>query len=91
MESKEKNPKKKSGLKALFEEMDAEKKKKKNKNKKQNDINKNRNINALLCFRIRKTWRSRKISESPFKKKSIIRNDFMLFCPTNSGSFKIYA
>jgi ubiquitin C-terminal hydrolase len=41
MESKEKNPKKKSGLKALFEEMDAEKKKKKNKNKKQNDINKN--------------------------------------------------
>ena len=39
MESKEKNPKKKSGLKALFEEMDAEKKKK--KNKKQNDINKN--------------------------------------------------
>ena len=41
MESKEKNPKKKSGLKALFEEMDAEKKKKKNKNKKQNDTNKN--------------------------------------------------
>ena len=41
MESKEKNPKKKSGLKALFEEMDAEKKKKKNKNKKQNDKNKN--------------------------------------------------
>ena len=41
MESKEKNPKKKSRLKALFEEMDAEKKKKKNKNKKQNDINKN--------------------------------------------------
>ena len=41
MESKEKNPKKMSGLKALFEEMDAEKKKKKNKNKKQNDINKN--------------------------------------------------
>ena len=40
MESKE-NPKKKSGLKALFEEMDAEKKKKKNKNKKQNDTNKN--------------------------------------------------
>ena len=41
MESKEKNPKKKSGLKALFEEMDAEKKKKKNKDKKQNDTNKN--------------------------------------------------
>ena len=34
MESKEKNPKKKSGLKGLFEEMEAEKKKKKNKNKK---------------------------------------------------------
>ena len=41
MESQEKNVKKKSGLKGLFEEIEAEKKKKKNKNKKQNDLNKN--------------------------------------------------
>ena len=43
MESKEKNVKKKGGLKELFEEIEAEKKKKKNKNKnkKQNDLNKN--------------------------------------------------
>ena len=41
MESQEKNVKKKSGLKGLFEEIEAEKKKKKNKNKKQNDTNKN--------------------------------------------------
>ena len=42
MESKEKNPKKKGGLKGLFEEIEAEKKKKKNKAKKQNDSNNNK-------------------------------------------------
>ena len=48
MESKEKNPKKKSGLKALFEEMDAEKKKKKNKNKKKKDSNNNKTKPDLI-------------------------------------------
>ena len=42
MEPKEKNPKKKGGLKGLFEEIEAEKKKKKNKAKKQNDSNNNK-------------------------------------------------
>ena len=42
MESIEKNPKKKSGLKGLFEEIEAEKKKKKNKPKKKNDSNNNK-------------------------------------------------
>ena len=41
METKEKTEKKKSGLKGLFEEIEAEKKKKKNKNKKQKDTNNN--------------------------------------------------
>ena len=41
METQEKNPKKKSGLKGLFEEMEAEKKKKKNKKNKNKDINNN--------------------------------------------------
>ncbi len=43
MEPIEKNPKKKSGLKGLFEEIEAEKKKKKNKPKKKNDSNNNNN------------------------------------------------
>ena len=43
MEPKENNPKKKGGLKGLFEEIAAEKKKKKNKQKKQNDSNNNNN------------------------------------------------
>ena len=42
MEPIEKNPKKKSGLKGLFEEIEAEKKKKKNKPKKKNDSNNNK-------------------------------------------------
>ena len=42
MEPKENNPKKKGGLKGLFEEIAAEKKKKKNKQKKQNDSNNNK-------------------------------------------------
>ena len=42
MEQIEKNPKKKSGLKGLFEEIEAEKKKKKNKPKKKNDSNNNK-------------------------------------------------
>ena len=42
MEPIEKNPKKKSGLKGLFEEIEAEKKKKKNKQKKKNDSNNNK-------------------------------------------------
>lgn len=41
MEDKEKNPKKKSGLKGLFEEMDAERKKKKNKKNKNKETNNN--------------------------------------------------
>ena len=42
MEPKENNPKKKGGLKGLFEEIAAEKKKKKNKQQKQNDSNNNK-------------------------------------------------
>ena len=42
MEPIEKDPKKKSGLKGLFEEIEAEKKKKKNKPKKKNDSNNNK-------------------------------------------------
>ena len=42
MEPIEKNPKKKSGLKGLFEEIESEKKKKKNKPKKKNDSNNNK-------------------------------------------------
>ena len=42
MEPIEKNPKKKSGLKGLFEEIEAEKKKKKNKPKKKNDSHNNK-------------------------------------------------
>ena len=41
MEEKEKDSKKKGGLKGLLEEIEAEKKKKKNKNKKKKDLNNN--------------------------------------------------
>ena len=48
MEEKEKDSKKKGGLKGLLEEIEAEKKKKKNKNKKKKDSNNNKTKPDLI-------------------------------------------